>query len=487
MIEKIDPDETDYNEEFLESILESSFYGIMTFKSIRDSKGNISDFQWLYVNDVAAELVGVDAERLRGANLLTVMKDSKEFGLFHSYCKVVDTGEYLTFEQEYPNGESKRQYRVSAVKIGDGLTVTFQDITEFKNSLLESKIREDKYRLLFEESIDSIFVIDNSFMFLDANQSFQKLFGFDLDQLVCMSFKQLFPDEEKFKLFSKMLLDNQTLEEFEVDLCDFKGIRKICLINCSTVSDVDPETRKYLGVIRDQTKRKQSDKELIQAEKLAMTGKIARTIAHEVRNPLTNLTLALEQLKDEIPEEIEDADLYFNIIKRNAERIGKLITNLLQSSKPRELKLEMQSINEILTSSIDLVKDRLNLRKIELKTNFEPNLPDIPLDKDQLSIALLNLFVNAIEAMKSDVGVLEVSSTAIEGKVLVRISDNGKGMSQDDQNKLFEPFFTSKKEGTGLGLTMVQNIVHSHKGSIHVESELKKGTAFTIYFPVPED
>ena len=105
------------------------------------------------------------------------------------------------------------------------------------------------------------------------------------------------------------------------------------------------------------------------------------------------------------------------------------------------------------------------------------------LDKDQFKIALLNLFINAIEAMEPSKGVLLVATAKTNDHLLLSISDNGKGISEEDLRHLFEPFFTGKSEGTGLGLTTVQNIIHSHKGNIYVESELGKGTVFSLKFP----
>ncbi|MEP2026650.1 MAG: ATP-binding protein [Reichenbachiella sp.] len=469
-------------EGLLKSILDSAFNGIMTLKAIRKDD-QIIDFEWQFVNDVAEEILGYDSEKLLAHKLLDVLPHNKTDGLFESYKSVAETGELKTFEQHYAGDNTEKWYKIAIVKMGDGVTVTFQDVSDLKEAILEVEAREKKYQKLFEESIDAIFQADAKFRFLDVNSSLLQLFKYESEDLLKLSLKDLILDQQEYENFKKMLTSEKRVEEYELEMHDAEGQKKICIVN--SVLLINPESKKksYIGVIRDMTKRRQADKELVQAEKLSMTGKIARTIAHEVRNPLTNLTLALEQLRDEVTEEIEDADLYFSIIKRNSDRIGQLITDLLNSSKPKDLKLVQQSINQVVKQSIALVRDRLNLQNMTLHEKLDDNLPEIALDTDQINIALLNLFINAIEAMKPDQGQLEITTQLSGDRVIVIVSDNGKGLSKEDMSKLFEPFFTGKTEGTGLGLTTVQNIIRSHKGNIHAESEVGKGTSFTISFP----
>ncbi|MEO9485258.1 MAG: PAS domain S-box protein [Ekhidna sp.] len=481
MLEEFKDKGTSSTEALLKSILDSAFNGIMTFKSVRNENNEIIDFEWLFVNDVAEEITGKKSDELLCSKLLDIMPANKETGLFDRYVKVVETGEFDTFEQFYQSEKVDKWFRISVVKLGDGFTVNFQDISDHKGALQETVANEQKYRRLFEESIDPIFHVDENFQILDTNPSFQRLFNYADDELVCMNFRQLFSDRADYKVLRKILLDKGATDELEVELVHRVGEKKSCIVNCASIRNEDGE-QTFIGVIRDMTKRKQANQEMIQAEKLSMTGKIARTIAHEVRNPLTNLTLALEQLKDEVPEELEDAELYFNIISRNADRIGKLITDLLNSSKPKELQLKRHSLNQLIEEALDLVKDRLNLQSMKLGKSLSEELPSIMLDGDQVKIALLNLFINAIEAMKPEVGKLSVSSSLENELLTIKIQDNGKGISKENMNNLFEPFFTGKKEGTGLGLTTVQNIIHSHNGKIKAESEVRKGTSFIITF-----
>jgi signal transduction histidine kinase len=219
--------------------------------------------------------------------------------------------------------------------------------------------------------------------------------------------------------------------------------------------------------------------ELRQLEKFASTGRIARTIAHEVRNPLTNISLATEQLRDMAAAD-EENSMLLDMVKRNGDRINQLVSDLLNATKYAELQFSTNSINELVEETLDFARDRIELNGIRTEVNLAPGLKHIIVDKEKIKIALLNIIVNALEAMKPGEGVLSISTTAVNNKCVITIADNGMGMNRESLSKLFEPFFTSKEKGTGLGLTNTQNIILNHKGSIDVTSEPGKGTTFII-------
>jgi len=220
--------------------------------------------------------------------------------------------------------------------------------------------------------------------------------------------------------------------------------------------------------------------ELRNIEKFAATGRISRTIAHEVRNPLTNINLATEQLRNEISAN-EDANTLFEMISRNSNRINQLISDLLNSTRISELKYIESSINDVLDSSFEFASDRIELKQIKVIKDYGKDICPILVDQEKIKIAFLNIIVNAIEAM-DDHGTLHLSTETRNNRCVAKISDNGRGLAKEDVARLFEPYFTTKEKGTGLGLTNTQNIILAHNGSISVESELGKGTTFTISF-----
>ncbi|MGZ3900520.1 MAG: two-component system sensor histidine kinase NtrB, partial [Bacteroidia bacterium] len=194
--------------------------------------------------------------------------------------------------------------------------------------------------------------------------------------------------------------------------------------------------------------------------------------------PLTNINLSVEQLEELITE--EQFVIYFDIIKRNSKRINDLVTELLENSKPMELKKCPTPLEAILQNTVDLAKDRADLKNIKLITDFDLANKNILADESKLSIAFLNIIINAIEAVDKNSGVIRVVSSCNDQKCTIEIEDNGPGIPKDHVKKIFDPYFTSKPNGMGLGLAATQNIITTHNGTIDIESEENKGTKFKI-------
>ncbi|GAB4028066.1 two-component system sensor histidine kinase NtrB [Spirosoma koreense] len=350
--------------------------------------------------------------------------------------------------------------------------------------LAEVAQKENKYRTLFERSIDAIFVTDNELHFQDANPSVERLLGYSREELRLLNPARLFADLDQLRKLRFNVREHGQIKDFETTLLHQNGRKRICQISVWAVEDLIGKPEWYQGIVRDITDQKRAQQDLILAEKLSMTGKIARSIAHEVRNPLTNLSLALEQLKDELDTDSEYVTMFTDIIGRNVDRIGQLITEMLNSSKPRDLDRKKQDFNAVVKETLRLVSDRIKLKRMRLETHFSADDCTALLDRDQVKTALLNILVNAVEAMQEGKGVLMVRTGCTENnRVYVEVSDNGGGISEADRQRLFDPFFTGKSGGMGLGLTATQNIINSHKGSIDVESQVGQGTTFRLYFP----
>lgn len=221
--------------------------------------------------------------------------------------------------------------------------------------------------------------------------------------------------------------------------------------------------------------------ELRSIEKFAVTGRIARTIAHEVRNPLTNINLATEHLRSEIPPGSE-TEILLGMISRNSNRINELINDLLNSTKAAQLYFSKVNINDIVDQSLGFAQDRIDLKGIKVVKNYAGDLHPVLADVEKLNIAFLNIIVNAVEAMEVKRGILTLTTENKNNRCVVTISDNGKGMDKESLSKLFEPYFTTKEKGTGLGLTHTQNIILSHHANIYAESVEGKGSSFIISF-----
>lgn len=373
--------------------------------------------------------------------------------------------------------------------------------TELSPSLLERSIRyalsqsavireldekEKKYRSLFERSIDPIFLANDKMQIVDVNTSFLQFFSFTREMAVTLEIKDLFADQADYEYCRTALKDTEQIKDFEVVMVNKSKEQKVCLLNCVFIPDQASDFCCYQGIVHDLTMRKKAEKDMLLAERLSMTGKIARTIAHEVRNPLTNLTLALGQLKDEMPADNESVTLFSDIIERNANRIEQLIGEMLNSSRPRELDLQLVAVGEILDETLALATDRMNLKQIRLHQERADDLPRILVDKEKIKIALLNIIINAVEAMNPGTGVLTLKIEKNPGLLMLFVTDNGKGIPPEHLEKLFDPFFTSKEGGMGLGLTSTRNILTGHGATVEVTSKVNEGTTFAIYFKLAE-
>jgi PAS domain S-box-containing protein len=341
------------------------------------------------------------------------------------------------------------------------------------------KESEEKYRSIFEKSRDVIYITNKKGDIIDINESATVMFGYSREELLRMNAKSLYANEQDRLRFMESISSASAISNFEVTLLTKHGSKKDCLINASIQRGHDGEIY-YQGLIHDITQRKKSERDLLSIEKLAMIGRVSRTIAHEIRNPLTNVNLSVEQLKAELESTDDTIGMYFDIITRNCDRINQLITELLNSAKPAALTLTSYRVDNVLDEALELAKDRIKLKDISVKTDYSGKVGEIPMDPAKMRIALLNIIINAVEAMKPGEGKLEITSGLEDDRCVITIHDNGAGISEENIGRLFEPFYSGKPKGMGLGLTTTQNIIYNHKGSIEVESKEGEGTTFHV-------
>jgi signal transduction histidine kinase len=219
--------------------------------------------------------------------------------------------------------------------------------------------------------------------------------------------------------------------------------------------------------------------ELRSLERFTSTGRIARVIAHEIRNPLTNIDLSAGHLENDKLGR-DDKKAFLDIIARNSRRINELINELLSATKFSDLQYEEIRVNELLDETLNEAIDRAQLSHIHINKNYSSDNIWLNVDRSRMEIALLNIIVNAMEAMTGENSQLFLETGEKNGQCVITIRDNGKGMDDETLAKVFDPYFTSKANGNGLGMTNTQNIILNHKGKIEVASEEGKGTAFVI-------
>ena len=232
--------------------------------------------------------------------------------------------------------------------------------------------------------------------------------------------------------------------------------------------------------MHDITSLKKVERDTLMLEKLNVASRLVRILAHEVRNPLNNIMLSTEQI-EQSPDN-PDSAICIEIINRNAKRIGDLITELLNSSRRDPITVEKKSLQSVLDETIEAAIDRINLRHIRLQRDYLDEPAWVMADNEKLKLAFLNIIINAIEAMPATEGELIVAVTKKNQQFIVSITDNGCGIGEDDINQVFEPYFTSKQNGMGLGLASTLNILQSHNATYNVQSRVGGGTTFNLFF-----
>jgi signal transduction histidine kinase len=224
-----------------------------------------------------------------------------------------------------------------------------------------------------------------------------------------------------------------------------------------------------------------TQQELFQANKFKVLGELAGGMAHEIRNPLGSIQGSLEILrKDYKPEDPKYE--FLNILLKETQRLNQVVSDFLNYIRPGKPVWLDCDINQIIEETVLMMNPQASKKGIKIKTELKKDLPHIQGDPSQIKQAFLNLILNSIESVENQ-GKISITDGEEEDYLWVKFSDTGKGIKPEDLEKIFVPFYTTKKEGSGLGLGIVERIVDLHKGKIFVESRENKGTTFTLKFP----
>ncbi|MGA2463393.1 MAG: ATP-binding protein [Thermodesulfobacteriota bacterium] len=235
---------------------------------------------------------------------------------------------------------------------------------------------------------------------------------------------------------------------------------------------------------------KRSKSYMRRADRLASLGTLTAGLAHEIRNPL----VAIKTFTQLLPERLNDEEFlnkFLGIASGEVDRIALLINELLEFAKPSEPKLELENITTILDGMILLISTEAKKKQINVIKNYALDLPPVQIDREQIKQVFLNILLNAIEATPED-GSITVKTRSFmkpggEPYIQIEFTDTGCGIPPEKLEEIFNPFFTTKSAGSGLGLSISHQIVEDHKGYIHVESELTKGSSFFINLPLPQE
>jgi nitrogen fixation negative regulator NifL len=483
----------------LDSVLESSTeYSIIA----TDINGVILEY-----NSGSANLFGWTKEEVIGKMRIgqTFRTDDRSRGVIQEISRKVEAEGMTEYElQRIRKDGSLFQAHaiVTARKDASGKILGFleiaRDITE--KLALEKELRETKDYLenIVQSSVDAIVTTDPKGRITFLNRAFEEMVGRSRENIIGLPIHQFYLNglHEARKIMA-ILREKGSLKNYETKVVKKDGTVSI-LTSASLLQDESGQIIGTLGVFKDLTEKKKLEEELIKTQahlievgKLRALGELVAGVAHEVNNPLMAADAFLHVIRENLAKEDENQKR-LELIQRCNERIAKIINHLLHFSRQSKFAFRKVDINEPIENALMITGQQLLNHGIRLIKTFSPNMPKIWGDANQLEQVFLNLISNAKDAMEKSDRKRELTITISLlhhngwNDVEIVVRDTGTGIPQDNVEKIFEPFFSTKEvgKGTGLGLSICYGIIEAHGGRIEVESKLEEGTTFRVTLPV---
>jgi len=258
------------------------------------------------------------------------------------------------------------------------------------------------------------------------------------------------------------------------------GDHKRKIVNMSMQRVDDGHDVRYVHLFQDCADLRTMEERMVQSERLATIGRFASQIAHEIRNPLSSITLNVELLEDELNGSSDEAHGLIRSVLKELDRLNDIVSEYLQFSRFPKPQLKRGNADGIVREFVENFKAP---PKVRIETKLMTSAPEVWLDEGLLRQVIENLVRNGVEAIEGE-GVVEIETDMIERFFVIRVKDTGRGIPPEIQTRLFEPFFTTKAHGTGLGLATSQQIIFEHNGHLVIESQAGKGSTFSILLPV---
>ncbi len=317
------------------------------------------------------------------------------------------------------------------------------------------------------------------------NQTAEAILGISSDKVFAGSAAKVLP-QELWQL-TERLENKGTLVEEELECQTVSGTGVPLKVSGAVLHGEDEGFLGYVFIFRDLVEVRRLQQEVERTKRLASLGSLAAGVAHEIRNPLSSVKGFATYFRDKLKDSPQDRDTATTMIQE-VERLDRVIGQLLEFARPSTLKIKPVRINDLIQHSLKLIDGDARSKGIEVKVDIPLDLPDVPMDGDRINQVLLNLYLNGLQAMDGG-GLLQVKVSRDDARKLttIAVSDSGRGIETADQERIFDPYFTTKPDGTGLGLAIVHKILDAHGGSIKVRSQTGAGTTVTITLPDGEE
>ena len=495
--------EGEITKEFLESILENMEGGVLTMD--KDARIN-------FFNRSAEEITGYTKEEALNKDCCEILKSE----VCEESCplkEILETGKpVFNYEIAITNKSGNQvPVNITTAPLRDsnneiiGAVENFRDLTKHKG--LWGKLREERNKAQQYLNIAGVIIvaINEKGVVSLINKKGCQVLGYKEEEILDKNWFDLCVPErdrdERKSVFTQVMSgEREEVEDYENTIVTKSGEERIIAWHNTTLRDEEGNIIGTLSSGEDITVRKLTEEELIQSEKLASLGQLAASVVHEVNNPLAGIMVYIKLfLKKYRENKLQDEKTESQLLKMEKEldRTTRIIRNLLTFARQSEPSMSPVEINKVIDAALPLVENQINLENIILMKNLDTELPLVQADFDKIQQVLINIMLNAIQAMPEGGTLTIASSTAravrirdsYKNAVRIDITDTGVGISQENLKKLFTPFFTTKEKGVGvgLGLSVVHGIIGKHKGKIDVESEPGKGTTFTIFLEAMDE
>jgi two-component system cell cycle sensor histidine kinase/response regulator CckA len=487
-------------EEWLSTILASIGDAVIA----TDMKGRI-----IFMNPIAEFLIGWKQEDVIGTPLKEIFKIVNE----KTHKPVEDPVEKVLREGIIvglanhsiliAKDETERPIDDSGAPIRDdkgnvtGVVLVFRDVSERRKTENALKQSEERYRTLFEDSRDAIYITTREGMFVDANQSMFDLFGYSREEMIGLDARTIYVNPDDRNIFQKEIEQTGSVKEYRVKLCKKDGTKIDCLLTSSVRQD-DGSILGYQGIIHDITERKRIEAKLQQSQKLESIGTLAGGIAHD----FNNLLMGIQGHVSLISLNTDPHHPNFQHLKgieaavKNGVNLTRQLLGFARGGKYQTKVIDLNKLIQINSEMFGRTKKEINIH-----TKYQKDLWPVEVDPGQIDQVMLNLYINAWQAM-SRMGDLYIETSnfvinkndakSFEVKagnyVKISVADTGVGMDKATMQRIFDPFYTTKVmgRGTGLGLASAYGIIKNHGGIINVYSEKGSGAIFEIFLPASE-
>ncbi|NLH62319.1 MAG: PAS domain S-box protein [Ignavibacteriales bacterium] len=370
------------------------------------------------------------------------------------------------------------------------ILIIAQDITGDKRKEIDLL----RFYYVAQNTVNPLQITDTSGKMIYVNPAFEKASGYSKEELLGQN-PNIFSSKrhsQKFwdGMWNEISAGKVWIGEVENKRKDGESFFTELLI--SPILDYQSKVIGYFGIHRDLTEKRALEKQLMHTQKMESIGTLAAGIAHEVGNPLASISALVQIIQRQSQDQFINEKL--ELVKKQITRISKIIRDLVDFSRPTRYELQLVNLNENLVEAIDIVRVGKKAKNILFLSNLDENLPKLPLVSDQIQQVFVNILINAVDAItdrqlsspETINGEIVVDTSFLDDSIFISFTDNGIGIPENNVSKIFEPFFTSKKDGkgTGLGLWVSYGIIKSFHGDIKVESSRNNGTTFKISLPL---